>query len=372
MRPLLTAALIVRDEAEFLDDCLSSVRAIVDEIVVVDTGSQDASLAIASAHGAAIRHHPWNNDFSAARNVALDAASGAWILYIDADERLESVDPGPARARLASTEAVAFRVRLRPSPTATPYREYRLWRNDPRIRFEGVIHEKVVPAIHRVAEADGRPVLPCDLELVHYGYEGDQTRKHRRNLPMLQRQREIEPDNLFVWHHLARVQEGLGEPAEAEATLEGGLRVARAKTWCDPVGVLLYTDLVRIRAERDDDDGGLLAEALIRYPDNLILLWYLSRAAIRRGDYEAAMSPLHAILAVNPTLLPDLGPSYDQRFVQELPHDALGLCLFRLGRYEDAAQCYQAAAMSAPGNPAYRAKVALARAKAAQHRLTRQ
>jgi glycosyltransferase involved in cell wall biosynthesis len=356
--------LIVRDEADFLDACLCSVRAIVDEIVVVDTGSQDTSVAIAAGHGAIIRHYPWNNDFSAARNVALDAASGAWILYIDADERLEPVDPGPVRARLASTEAVAFRLKLRPSPSATPYREYRLWRNDPRVRFEGVIHERVVPAIHRVAEADGRSVLPCDLELVHYGYEGDQTRKHRRNLPMLQRQREIDPNNLFVWHHLARVQEGLGDPATAEITLAQGLRIARAKTWCDPVGVLLYADLVRIRTERGDDADDLLAQALSRYPDNLILLWYLSRAAIRRGDFEAAMSPLQAILAIDATHLPDLGPSYDQRLLCELPQDSLGLCLFRLGRYEEAAQCYQSAATSAPTNPAYSAKLALARAKA--------
>ena len=79
---------------------------------------------------------------------------------------------------------------LRPWVGATPYREYRLWRNDPRIRFEGAIHEKVVPAIHAVAEADNRPIGLCDLLLNHIGYEGDQTRKHRRNLPLLRRQVE--------------------------------------------------------------------------------------------------------------------------------------------------------------------------------------
>ena len=358
--------MIVRDEAEFLGDCLRSLRSVADEVIVVDTGSTDETPAIAAAHGAVVHHYRWCDDFAAARNAALTAARGKWILYIDADERLEPVGRRTVEALLRRADALAFRLLLRPSPRATPYREYRLWRNDPRIRFDGVIHEKVVPAIHAVADSDGRKILPCDLEIVHFGYEGDQTRKHQRNLPLLRRQLALEPDNLFVWHHLARVREGLGDASEAERVLERGLQVARAKAWRDPLAVLLYADLVRMR-ERDGDHGeALLAEGLELYGDNCVLLWLHSRALIRQGAYEEALVPLDRILAIDPARLPDIGPSYDEGLVHDLSHDARGLCLFRLGRYAEAAQEYAAAAQWAPENLAYRAKLAIATARAAR------
>jgi tetratricopeptide (TPR) repeat protein len=368
-RPLLSAALIVRDESEFLAGCLTSVQPVVDEIVVVDTGSVDDTPDIALAHGATLHHHPWQNDFAEARNAALEAAHGEWILYIDADERLQPTSRRRVEELLSRSEAVAYRMLLRPSPRATPYREYRLWRNDPRIRFEGIIHEKVVPGIHAVADADGRVVLPCDLELVHHGYEGDQTRKHRRNLPLLRRQREIEPGNLFVWHHLARVLEALGEPDEAARTLQGGLDVARSKSWRDPLAVLLFADLVQLRMVAGKNPRPLLDEALEWFPDNLVLLWLDARVLIAGGKYEPALERLDRMAAQDLASLPDKGPSYGEEMVRDLPHEARGLCLFRLGRYAEAAEEYATALSYVPANAEYRAKFALSRARA--HRSVR-
>jgi len=205
---LLAATLITKNEEAVLDACLASVRGVVDEIVVVDTGSTDSTVEIAERHGARVAHHPWAGDFAAARNAALDLTDCDWILYIDADERLAAIDRADVETLLRAAQETAFRILLKPDSRSTPYREYRLWRHDPRIRFEGVIHEKVVPAIHRVADEDGRAIGIADLLLVHVGYEGDQTRKHRRNLPLLRQQLEVEPDNLFNLHHLARVLDG--------------------------------------------------------------------------------------------------------------------------------------------------------------------
>ncbi len=185
--------MIVRDEAEHLAACLASLEGIVDDVVVVDTGSVDDTVAIATRLGARVYHHPWTDNFSDARNAALDHAAGRWILYIDADERLRPIARERIVALLDDADEVAFRVWLRPFLGATPAREYRLWRNDPRIRFVGVIHEKVVPAIQAVALADGRGIGLCDLELDHLGYESDQARKHERNLPLLRAQLRAEP-----------------------------------------------------------------------------------------------------------------------------------------------------------------------------------
>src|SRR4029077_18021100 len=96
---LLSAAIIVKDEADHLDACLSSLHGLVDEIVVVDTGSTDGSVAVAERHGAVVAHEPWRGDFSAPRNRSLDLATGDWILYIDADERVRG-DVARARAFL--------------------------------------------------------------------------------------------------------------------------------------------------------------------------------------------------------------------------------------------------------------------------------
>src|SRR5579871_4985700 len=87
-----TAALIVRDEAEVIADCLSSLVGRVDEIVLVDTGSRDQTLEIASRFPVQLHRFTWCNDISAARNFALRQATSDWILYIDADERLEIPD----------------------------------------------------------------------------------------------------------------------------------------------------------------------------------------------------------------------------------------------------------------------------------------
>ncbi|MHB1987107.1 MAG: glycosyltransferase [Acidimicrobiales bacterium] len=362
---MLSAALIVRDESEFLAGCLQSVAGIVDEVVVVDTGSVDETPDIARRFGARLAYHQWRDDFSEARNVSLELARGEWILYIDADERLVDTDRESVERLLGNAKEVAFRLLFRPTLDQTPYREYRLWRNDPRIRFDGVIHEKVVPAIHRVAEEDGRPIGVTDMMLVHLGYEGDQTRKHLRNLPLLRRQLLVERDNLFAWHHLARVLEALGNSEEAEKALLTAVEIARSVYPISLVACLSYADLIRLRSQRGVDTRSLLSEALSAFPDNCVLLSIEARQLIDRGEYAQAIEVLDGILSVDWVRQPDTGPAYNQRMVGELSWSAKALCLFRIGEYDEAASAFTAAARCAPTDPSYpvKAKLALARAQ---------
>src|SRR3981081_780037 len=125
----LSAAIIVKDEADHLDGCLASLRGLTDEIVVVDTGSTDGSVAVAQGHGAVGGHEPWQGDFATPRNRGLDLATGDWSLYVDADERVFG-DFDAVRAHLdRAHDCVAFRVRFVPKVGWTPFREFRLWRN---------------------------------------------------------------------------------------------------------------------------------------------------------------------------------------------------------------------------------------------------
>jgi glycosyltransferase involved in cell wall biosynthesis len=361
---LLSAAMIVRDEEPHLEACLSSLAAVVDEVVVVDTGSSDGSVAVARSLGARTFREPWAGDFARARNAALERAAGRWILYIDADERLRPVDRASLERLLIEAAELAFRVLLHPFERSTPYREYRLWRNDPRIRFRGAIHEKVVPAIEEVTGAEGATVGDCELVLDHIGYGGDQTPKHRRNLPLLRAQLEVEADNVFNWRHLGVVLSELGEPEEAERALWRAIELTRADRSADQHGSLAYADLVRLRHERGEEVGALLDEALERYPDNWLLVWTKARLEIDAERYESALPWLEGLVRVEVVGLPDLGIAYDERIFGSFAQASRGLCLLRLGRYAEAEDAYSAAEAFEPGNPEHRVKRELAASRA--------
>ncbi len=161
-RATISACIIACDEAERLPDCLASV-AFCDEVVVVDSGSRDATVALARAAGATVVEQPWLG-FAGQRNVALDHAHGDWILEIDADERISE----PLRAEigaflLAPPEGIdlcglPMRDRflgglLGPSAKYPKYR-HRLFRRDAyRHDEERTVHEGIAPhgAVHPFA-----------------------------------------------------------------------------------------------------------------------------------------------------------------------------------------------------------------------------
>jgi len=173
-QPSVSACLIVRDEADRLGGCLDAVRPFVNEIVVCDTGSIDATVAIATAAGAVVVEREWDRSFAAARNHALSAASTDWILSVDADELARGMPVWlPALLDTCRDELDALWIQIDnrscPDPQATAvHRELRLFR--PSVaRWSGRVHEKVV-------SHDGRPLRTADLpletlQLVHHGYD---------------------------------------------------------------------------------------------------------------------------------------------------------------------------------------------------------
>jgi len=98
----------VKNEAAALGRCLESVRSLVDEIVVVDTGSSDDTAAIARTFGARIGHFPWRDDFAAARNESLRLCTGDWVLLLDADETVDSRDHGAIRQAMVQDGLAGF------------------------------------------------------------------------------------------------------------------------------------------------------------------------------------------------------------------------------------------------------------------------
>jgi glycosyltransferase involved in cell wall biosynthesis len=366
---LLSAALIVRDEAEHLDACLSSLDGLVDEIVVVDTGSVDDSVEVARRHGAVIGHEPWQEDFAAPRNKSLDMANGEWILYIDADERVRPGDHAAVREQLAAAkDHVSFRVRFVPRVNWTPYREFRVWRHHAHIRFEHTIHETMLGAIRRVARAERLLIDDLDtLTIEHFGYEGDQSHKHARNEPMLRTALAREPDRPFLYDHLARTYEGLGDNALARETWRAGIDRARARHSDHPDDKLLWMNLLVHAIVHDDPDGDiarLLPEVHAKWDDNPAVQFATAVHELTSGDAASAARRLERVLALDLDVIVATDTAYDRRLFGEWGWNALGLARFELGDFADAAEMFRRAEEAAPDDPSYRARRQLAEARA--------
>lgn len=251
VRPLLSLCMIAKNEEHNLPRCLGSVADAVDELIVVDTGSRDATVAIAQQHGATVLTHHWTNDFAAARNVGLAAATGQWILVLDADEELED-GAGPRLRELLRKESDVAGV-LVPVinlvsdgvwQRAESAISLRVFRNHPDVRYERELHEQVLPGVQR-AFPNGQIVTAADVRILHHGYQSEEIKrkgKQFRNLP-LARQAVKQIGDDFSHFNLAiellihkRFSQALAELSEAERLLspDSGLlpKLAKAKVYC--------------------------------------------------------------------------------------------------------------------------------------------
>jgi tetratricopeptide (TPR) repeat protein len=361
---LLSAAIIARDEAEHLPGCLDSISEVVDEVIVVDTGSTDTTVDLARAAGATVASRPWDNHFAAARNVALDLARGRWILYIDADERLSAADE--LRDRLAATGAVAGLVRFRPGRHYTRYHEYRLFRNRPDIRFRGAIHETMVPDIERLVATQGATVIDVPAQIDHFGYDGDQAAKHHRNLPLLQRQLEDDPNRIFLWFHLGVVHEGLGQSDAAAAAWAQGVDAARRQSEPSPLAVLVYARLALFRLHTGATAAALAAEMRDLFPHDPLTAWVLAHQAMVDGRWDEALPLLEGLASIDGSALIHPVLAYDERMFGEFANHYMGLCWFHLGDDTQAERCFGLAAEAEPHVEEYQRKRQLVASRVAR------
>ncbi len=200
--------MIVKNEEQFLPDCLASVRLVADQIVVVDTGSTDRTVEIARSFGAEVYSYEWQEDFSAARNASIQYATGDWILWLDADERLlkESI---PVLKKLLRPEkkALAYIVQIRNRmPDGKNYKlstAHRLFNNGKGIRFHGRIHEQIAYSVAQLKGAERESAVV--LEHLGYGLQPqDREKKNHRNLQLLKKMVAEEPNNAYAHYTLAQ------------------------------------------------------------------------------------------------------------------------------------------------------------------------
>ena len=203
--PGVAAVLIVRDEARCIARCLESVRPWVDRMVVVDTGSADDTIALARACGAEVHQLDWPDDFSAARNHALDLADADWNLIIDADEWIES--GGEALRAWCRGEprlgALCVHSRYDLSGAAAADRSWSTRLLPRGVRYEGRVHEQPVSPLPRER---------LDVHISHDGYlDAQMAGKRERNQPLLLLELGERPDDPYILFQLGKEAEGRGD-----------------------------------------------------------------------------------------------------------------------------------------------------------------
>ncbi|MBD1921232.1 glycosyltransferase [Microcoleus sp. FACHB-831] len=206
-KPILSLCMIVKNERENLPRCLASVKSYVDEIIVVDTGSQDNTPEIALKYGAKISYFEWCDDFAAARNYAISQAAGEWILMLDADEELV-VKSNNFREKLTyKSKIIAYSLSLKDAYDGAKIIggwHVRLFRNLTDITYVGRFHEFLKYQNQSISQ-DQCSYLEESLAILHYGYgKGKLLQKHiNRNIPLLESIRQEEGLDLMLLHALA-------------------------------------------------------------------------------------------------------------------------------------------------------------------------
>ncbi len=217
----ISACYIVRDEAEKLERSLQSIEGAVDEIIVVDTGSADATVNVAESHGASVYSFPWQDDFSAARNVSLSKATGDWILVVDADEYFPEGIGANIRHVIEQYGAekdllLLIRRELDEDQGIVLLDSYvpRLLRRVEGLAYEGAIHEEPRhngAAIQRMAAVPGQ-----DLFMMHTGYSSTLSQaKGERNLALLLKELNGGHPRDSIYMYLAETYSGLDDEENA-------------------------------------------------------------------------------------------------------------------------------------------------------------
>ena len=366
----LSLCMIACDEARFLERCLDSASECVDQLIVVDTGSEDDTLDVAQKAGAIVAEFEWVDDFAAARNCSLDIATSDWIFVLDCDEVLAPQDWVQIRAAIDSGQADAYRMTTRnyslksnrvgwtPCDGAYareeltysgwfPTTKVRLFRNAPEVRFEGALHELV----EHSAERSGWTLADCAVAVHHYGYV-EKERQATTYAGLALRKAEGNPEDASAQYELALAYRDCGRYEEARSAIDACIVLVEsgkaAGPYLDPS--LVYLVKGEIAGKLDDRGAERRAyeQSLERDPSSFQAMNNLGSALMRAGDLEGALDLYTRANAVAPNI-PTIQENIrrvNQRISNQTKPDGgrLTLCMIagneeeRLGKCLDSVQ----------------------------------
>ncbi len=330
--------MIVKNEAATLSKCLSSVRKVVDEMVVVDTGSIDRTPYIAKQFGAKVHHFQWCNNFSAARNAALKYVTGDWVLVLDADEALTSGIVPQLKEAIARDEYLLINlVRQEVGAEQSPYSLVsRLFRNHPDIRFERPYHALVDDSVSAILLKDPNwqvGYLP-GVAILHTGYQKKaiaQNNKYAKAAAAMEAFLASYPNDPYVCSKLGALYVETGKITEGMELLKRG--VAAGEENYDILYELHYHLGIAYNRLRNFQQAISHYQTAIKLPIYPILklgaynnLGNLLKAA---GDFNGAKNAYATTLKIDPTFV--------------VGHYNLGMIFKAMGLLTEAIAAYQKA-----------------------------
>lgn len=198
----ISLCMIVKDEEQFLDSCLKSVKPYFNDIVVVDTGSKDRTKDISSENGARVFDFEWCDDFSAARNFAASQAYHDWIFVIDADEVIAEFDKAQIAEFIKNPYSCGSVTMFDESHMT--YNDLTRLYNRLHYQYKGRIHEQICSTTPNDKAAD---ILDIPVLLNHYGYSPEvlsSKKKLERNEEMLLRELAENPNDPYILYQLGK------------------------------------------------------------------------------------------------------------------------------------------------------------------------
>ncbi len=296
----VSLCIIAKNEESNIAGCLDSAAGLCHEVIVLDTGSTDRTREIAREKDAKVFDFPWIDHFAAARNACLEHATGEWIFWLDADDRLDDDNRDKLRRLFASLPAgnVAYSMKCRclPDPvtrSATTVDHIRLFRNHPRIRWRYRVHEQILGAVRE----SGGEVLWADVVIHHTGYTDAALRRRKlaRDLRLLEMEHREQPHDPFTLFNLGASYAELGKYEEALPLLQESLERSHSR---DSIVRKLYALIANCHLHRGRIDEALRVclQGQAVCPDDEELLFLEGLLRTEKGDYHGARIPLVRLL----------------------------------------------------------------------------
>ena len=352
---MLSLSMIVRDEAAQIEDCLRSVQGFADELVVVDTGSSDDTVARAQALGARVEQIPWPGDFAPARNQALQWVSGDWVLVLDADERLRPEAWAPLRALMAQPDVLLINLlRHERGAAQSPYSNVsRLFRRHPAIEWSRAYHSMVDDSVAELLQREPHwRIADCpEPALLHDGYRPEllaQGNKAQRLRAAMEAELERRPGDPYACAKLGSLEVAEGNRERGIALLQQGLEQCPDSAHPERYELLLHLALAQGTTPTPAADALYRQALALPLTPRLTLAARLNLAAqlLERGELQEAEALCQRATAV----APEIGLGWYN----------LGLIRRRQGDLAGALEAYREARRVQPEHPETHQNLAVA------------
>jgi glycosyltransferase involved in cell wall biosynthesis len=344
MKTEVSLCMIVKNEENNIARCISSVKDVVDEIVVVDTGSCDNTLTIAQSFGAKVFSCPWEDNFSLPRNVSLEQALGEWILMLDADEHLDQESRTGVRELTRHHDVLGYRVLIQLHPEWTEMRSVRLFRNVPTLRFDGVYHEEL-----QVTEDMRQKFVDAKIRIIHKPFSPeDFNRKYERNVTMLKKHISRFPKSIYQMLDLIRVYLETDALSEAETILSRVYQLINQEKLDERKRkfnlINYYQYKLKYLFKNNADSLTMLTlceEALLVSPSCPLFYFEAAQLLYKLKSYEKAMNYFQKCLVFSDDDNFDRSIMFPWDMIGSKALSGIGYCYFRMHQYEQANQFFK-------------------------------